>query len=177
MNPTQQTHPLQTHLLQTHPLSVATFGAGCFWHVEATFQGLPGVVATSVGYMGGHFANPSYLDVLARITGHAEVAQIQFDPEVMSYDRLLDHFWEIHDPTQVNRQGPDRGEQYRSVIFYHTPDQFTAAQRSKQRLATSGRFDRPIATQIAPAGDYWRASEEHQQYFAKQAAAKQAAAQ
>ena len=149
-------------------LETATFGAGCFWGVEATFRQVGGVVATSVGYMGGHFPNPSYLDVLARITGHAEVVQIEYDPQAVRYDALLAIFWGSHDPTQLNRQGPDRGEQYRSVIFYHSPTQEAAACRSKQQLENSGRFDRPIVTEITPAGAYYRASEEHQQYFEKQ---------
>lgn len=145
----------------------ATFGAGCFWGVEAGFRQVPGVVATSVGYMGGDFPNPSYLDVLARITGHAEVVQVEYDPQLVSYATLLEVFWSIHDPTQLNRQGPDRGEQYRSVIFYHSPAQAGAARRSKQCQESSGRYAKAIATQIEPAGAYYRASEEHQQYFEK----------
>ncbi len=155
----------------------AILAAGCFWGVEETLRKTPGVVSTEVGYIGGAVENPDYRLVCSNTTGHAEAVRLSFDPEQLSYEALLGLFFELHDPTQVNRQGPDRGEQYRSVIFYHTPDQFTAAQRSKQRLAALGHCDRPIATQIAPAGDYWQASEEHQQYFAKQAAAKQAAAQ
>jgi peptide-methionine (S)-S-oxide reductase len=149
---------------------VATFGAGCFWGVEATFQTLPGVEATAVGYMGGHFENPCYLDVLSRITGHAEVCQVHFDPAKITYETLLDSFWQIHDPTSLNRQGADRGEQYRSVIFYHTPAQAQQANASKAQLACSGRYDRPIVTQIEPASTFWRASEEHQRYFEKQRA-------
>ncbi|AFY69453.1 Peptide methionine sulfoxide reductase msrA [Thalassoporum mexicanum PCC 7367] len=146
---------------------IATFGAGCFWGVEAAFMQLKGVTKTSVGYMGGHFPNPCYLDVCARITGHAEVVQIEFDPQLISYQQLLDRFWQIHDPTALNRQGPDRGEQYRSVIFYHSPAQAAAAQVDKQRLDTSGEFDRPIVTFIEPASDYYLAAAEHQHYFAK----------
>ena len=108
----------------------STFGAGCFWGVEDSFMGIKGVLATSVGYMGGHFPDPSYLDVLSRITGHAEVVQIEYDPQQISYEELLEVFWSIHDPTQLNRQGPDRGEQYRSVIFYHTPEQELLAKNS-----------------------------------------------
>ncbi|NEO26955.1 MAG: peptide-methionine (S)-S-oxide reductase MsrA [Kamptonema sp. SIO4C4] len=145
----------------------ATFGAGCFWGVEAAFRQVLGVVSTSVGYMGGHFPNPSYLDVLSRITGHAEVAQIVYDPQNVSYQTLLAKFWEIHDPTSLNRQGADRGEQYRSVIFYHSPEQERLARQSKQQLQASGRYDKPIVTQIVPASDYYLASEEHQQYFEK----------
>ncbi|MEM8809171.1 MAG: peptide-methionine (S)-S-oxide reductase MsrA, partial [Cyanobacteria bacterium P01_G01_bin.38] len=110
-------------------VEIATFGAGCFWGTEAAFRKLPGVSKTSVGYMGGHFENPSYLDVLSRITGHAEVAQIEYDPTQIGYEALLEKFWEIHDPTSLNRQGADRGEQYRSVIFYHTSEQGEIASR------------------------------------------------
>ncbi|MEB3359062.1 MAG: peptide-methionine (S)-S-oxide reductase MsrA [Synechococcales bacterium] len=148
-------------------LETATFGAGCFWGVEAAFRRISGVLSTSVGYMGGHFPNPSYLDVLSRITGHAEVAQMTYDPDQVSYDDLLRIFWEIHDPTSLNRQGPDRGEQYRSVIFYHTDQQAVAARRSRQQLQQSGRYDRPIVTEIHPASAYYLADESHQQYFEK----------
>lgn len=145
----------------------ATFGAGCFWGVEAAFRKIKGVVSTSVGYMGGHFPNPSYLDVLSRITGHAEVAQVEYDPQSVSYDDLLAVFWDIHDPTTPNRQGPDRGEQYRSVIFFHNPQQEEAAKQSKAKLQISGRFAQDIVTEIKPAGEYYLATEEHQQYFEK----------
>lgn len=154
----------------TRSLAVATFGAGCFWHVEAAFRRINGLNSTSVGYMGGHFQNPSYLDVLARITGHAEVAQIQFEPSTVSYETLLDMFWSIHDPTTLNRQGPDRGEQYRSVIFFHTPEQHMQAEQSMQRQEQSGRYENPIVTQICPATTYCLATEEHQQYFEKKTA-------
>lgn len=143
----------------------ATFGAGCFWGVEDKFRQLTGVVATSVGYMGGHFEQPSYLDVLSRITGHAEVAQINYDPDQVTYSALLDLFWQIHDPTSLNRQGADRGEQYRSVIFYHNPVQRLAAEQSKQ--SRQSQYDKPIVTQIQPASAYWLATEDHQQYLAK----------
>ncbi|MGB3789917.1 MAG: peptide-methionine (S)-S-oxide reductase MsrA [Phormidesmis sp.] len=146
---------------------VATFGAGCFWHVEETFRQCPAVLKTSVGYMGGHFASPSYLDVLSRITGHAEVAQVQYDLERISYQNLLDVFWKCHDPTEFNRQGPDRGEQYRSVIFWHTPDQALIARRSKAQLDASSKYAKAIVTEIKPAGDYWLATDDHQQYLAK----------
>lgn len=145
----------------------ATFGAGCFWGVENAFRKVKGVVSTSVGYMGGHFENPSYLDVVSRITGHAEVAQLEYDPNIVSYDELLEIFWKIHDPTSLNQQGPDRGEQYRTVIFYHTPEQEIAARRSKQQMQLSGRYERQIVTEIKPNLAYWLASEEHQQYFEK----------
>lgn len=145
----------------------ATFGAGCFWGVEAAFRKVPGITSTSVGYMGGHFPNPCYLDVLSRITGHAEVAQVEYEPNQVSYDQLLDVFWNIHDPTSLNRQGPDRGEQYRSVIFFHNAQQEEAAKRSKQKLQMSGKFDKDIVTEIKPAKEYYLATEEHQQYFEK----------
>lgn len=149
--------------------NIAAFGAGCFWGTEAAFRKLVGVVHTSVGYMGGHFENPCYLDVLSRITGHAEVAQVEYDVTVIRYEALLEVFWQIHNPTSLNRQGADRGEQYRSVIFYHTPEQKDIAWKSKAALEESGHYDKPIVTQIQPAGTYWLATEEHQQYFEKQA--------
>ena len=147
----------------------ATFGAGCFWGPEAAFRKVEGVVSTSVGYMGGHFPNPCYLDVLSRITGHAEVVQVEYDPQKVSYDDLLVVFWDIHDPTTLNRQGPDRGEQYRSVIFFHNREQEEAAKRSKEKLQMFGRFDQDIVTEITPAGEYYLATQEHQQYFEKKA--------
>jgi len=149
--------------------SVATFSAGCFWHAEEAFLQLAGVVRTSVGYMGGHFANPCYLDVLSRITGHAEVAQVHYDSSIIDYDQLLTVFWQCHDPTTLNRQGPDRGEQYRSVIFYHTPAQRSRAIASKAQLDKSGHYSNPIVTEIKPAGDYWLATDDHQQYLSKKA--------
>lgn len=145
----------------------ATFGAGCFWGVEAAFRKVNGVLSTSVGYMGGHFENPSYLDVLSRITGHAEVCQVDYDPAFVGYEALLDTFWQSHDPTSHNRQGADRGEQYRSVIFYHTPEQADIARRSKEKLERSGKYDKPIVTLIQPASNYWLATDDHQQYFEK----------
>jgi peptide-methionine (S)-S-oxide reductase len=145
----------------------ATFGAGCFWGVEAAFRQVNGVLSTSVGYMGGDFENPSYLDVLSRITGHAEVCQVDYDPAFVSYEALLDTFWQSHDPTSLNRQGADRGEQYRSVIFYHTPEQADIARRSKEKLERSGKYDKPIVTQIQPTSNYWLATDDHQQYFEK----------
>ncbi|MEM9218911.1 MAG: peptide-methionine (S)-S-oxide reductase MsrA [Cyanobacteria bacterium P01_F01_bin.150] len=151
----------------TSAIQVATFGAGCFWGVEAAFRRLPGVVNTSVGYMGGHFENPCYLDVLSRITGHAEVAQVEYDPARISYESLLTTFWKIHDPTSLNRQGADRGDQYRSVIFWHWQEQRAIATQSKHQLDQSKQYDKPIVTQIEPASAYWLASDEHQQYFEK----------
>jgi peptide-methionine (S)-S-oxide reductase len=145
----------------------ATFGAGCFWQVEFAFQSLKGVLATSVGYMGGHFENPCYLDVCARITGHAEVAQVNYDTAIISYEDLLDVFWQIHDPTSLNRQGADRGEQYRSVIFFHTSAQEELARRSRYQLQNSGKYDKDIVTQIQPAATYWLASDDHQQHLQK----------
>jgi peptide-methionine (S)-S-oxide reductase len=145
----------------------ATFGAGCFWQVEESFRQVKGIISTSVGYMGGHFPNPSYLDVLSRITGHAEVTQIEYDRTHISYQELLEIFWQIHDPTQLNRQGADRGEQYRSVIFYHDREQEIEARLSKQKLQKSGRFEQEIMTQIQPASEYYLADESHQQYLAK----------
>lgn len=118
----------------------ATFAAGCFWGVEAAFRKIPGVISTCVGYTGGFFPNPCYLDVCARITGHAEAVQIEYDPSIVTYEELLEVFWNIHDPTQLNRQGPDRGEQYRSAIFYHTPNQENAARLSKRKLQLSGKY-------------------------------------
>jgi peptide-methionine (S)-S-oxide reductase len=143
----------------------ATFGAGCFWGVEIAFRNVPGVSDTAVGYEGGTLPNPTYEDVCSHTTGHAEVVQVAFDPEEVSYEELLDVFWDVHDPTQVNRQGPDIGSNYRSVIFFHSPEQQEQALASKARA--QARFDRPIATEIAPASDFWRAEEYHQQYLVK----------
>ena len=148
-------------------MAIATFGAGCFWGVEAEFRRVQGVKATAVGYAGGDLKNPSYKDVCSDSTGHAEVVQVEYDPEAVSYDDLLNVFWENHDPTTLNRQGPDVGTQYRSVIFFHTPEQEAAARASKERLEKSGRFRRPIVTQIEPAAEFWRAEEYHQQYLEK----------
>ena len=145
----------------------ATFGAGCFWGVEETFRRVPGVVETAVGFMGGTLENPTYEDVCTGRTGHAEVVQVTYDPGAVSYRALLDVFWSVHDPTTQNRQGPDIGAQYRSVIFYHTPEQEKEARASKEEEGRSGRFRRPIVTSIEPAGTFWRAEEYHQQYFAK----------
>jgi len=143
----------------------ATFGAGCFWGVEIDFRNVPGVVDTAVGYEGGTLPNPTYEDVCSHTTGHAEVVQVEFDPDEVSYEQLLDVFWDAHDPTQVNRQGPDVGSQYRSVVFFHSPEQEEEALESKARA--QARFERPIATEIVPASDFWRAEEYHQQYLVK----------
>ncbi|HJU86963.1 MAG TPA: peptide-methionine (S)-S-oxide reductase MsrA [Gemmatimonadota bacterium] len=149
----------------------ATFAAGCFWGVEETFRQLPGVVDTAVGFMGGTTASPSYREVCSGRTGHAEVVDLEYDPSRITYDELLEAFWSIHDPTTLNRQGPDVGDQYRSAIFYHTPEQEAAARASKERLDAAGRFPRPIVTAIEPAGAFWRAEEYHQRYLEKRGAA------
>ncbi len=144
---------------------LATFGAGCFWGVEAAFGDVKGVTATAVGYMGGTLAHPRYEDVCSGTTGHAEVVQVTYDPKIVSYDDLLLVFWSIHDPTQLNRQGPDYGTNYRSVIFYHTPEQAAAAQVSKDRLQqTAACRTKKIVTEIVPAQEFWRAEEYHQHY-------------
>lgn len=145
----------------------ATFAAGCFWGVEDTFCQIKGVLSTFVGYTGGHWRNPCYLDVCARVTGHAEAVQVEYDPAQVSYEQLLEVFWNCHDPTQLNRQGPDRGEQYRSVIFFHTPDQERLAKVSKEKLQISSKYDKEIVTQIQPAGEFYLAEEYHQQYLEK----------
>jgi peptide-methionine (S)-S-oxide reductase len=145
----------------------ATFGAGCFWGVQEAFRLAPGVIETSAGYAGGHMENPSYRDVCTDQTGHAEVVQVEYDPAKITYPELLAIFWASHDPTQVNRQGPDVGTQYRTMIFYHSPEQEQAARASKAELDASGKFRRPIATEIVPAREFWRAEEYHQQYLAK----------
>ena len=149
----------------------ATFAAGCFWGVEETFRTLPGVLDTAVGFMGGTTESPSYREVCTGRTGHAEVVQLEYDPARISYDRLLDAFWSCHDPTTKDRQGPDVGTQYRSAIFFHTPEQEAAARKSIARLESEGRFRRPIVTMIEPASAFWRAEEYHQRYLEKQGAA------
>lgn len=149
----------------------ATFGAGCFWGVEAAFRRVPGVIDTAVGYSGGHTLNPTYRDVCTDETGHTEVVQVTFDPAKVSYEQLLAAFWQLHDPTQVNRQGPDFGTQYRSAIFFHSREQETAAKKSKAALEASAKFRRPIATEITPAGSFYRAEEYHQRYLEKRGAA------
>ncbi len=145
----------------------ATFGAGCFWGVEAAFRQIKGVASTAVGYAGGRMPSPTYQDVCYRDTGHAEVVQVEFDPAQASYDDLLTVFWENHDPTTLNRQGPDIGDQYRSAIFFHSPEQEAAARASKERLERSGAFKRPIVTEIAPAPEFYNAEDYHQQYLEK----------
>lgn len=145
----------------------AMFGAGCFWHVQAAFDKIPGVVSTEVGYSGGDYQNPSYQDVCAGRTGHAEVTRVQFDPDTVTYQDLLSVFWEIHDPTTLDRQGPDIGSQYRSVIFYEDPEQELMARMSLAEQEVGGRFRDPIVTEILAAGPFWRAEEYHQHYFDK----------
>ncbi len=145
----------------------ATFGAGCFWGVEEAFRTFPGVISTRVGFMGGTVPNPSYVRVCEGDTKHAEVVEVTFDPEKTTFETLLKRFFEIHDPTQFNRQGPDVGDQYRSVIFYHTSEQKEAAQIAKKKLSDSKKYVPPIATEISPAGEFYEAEEYHQQYFLK----------
>ena len=145
----------------------ATFAAGCFWGVEPAFRQVPGVLDAAVGYSGGAFPNPTYEDVCTGRTGHAESVRVEFDPARVSYDQLLDVFWENHDPTTLNRQGPDVGTQYRSAIFVEGPEQEKAAKESKERLEKSGRYRRPIVTEIVPAQPFWRAEDYHQRYLEK----------
>jgi len=147
--------------------SKASFAAGCFWGVEAAFRQVPGVLATAVGYEGGTTENPTYEDVCRKNTGHAETVEVDFDPKRVSYGQLLDVFWENHDPTTLNRQGPDVGEQYRSAIFFHDADQEREARASKDSLEKSGRYRRPVVTEITPASKFWRAEDYHQQYLEK----------
>ncbi|BCM93155.1 peptide methionine sulfoxide reductase MsrA [Abditibacteriota bacterium] len=146
---------------------LATFGAGCFWGVEAAFRQLAGVTNATVGYIGGTTRNPTYEEVCQGDTGHAEAVQVEYDPTEISYEQLLDLFWSTHDPTQRNRQDWDLGAQYRSAIFFHTPEQEQAALKSKATLEASEHFNRPIATEITPAPTFYRAEEYHQQYLAK----------
>ena len=145
----------------------ATLGAGCFWGVEAAFRQVEGVKATAVGYMGGSLEKPTYKDVCTDTTGHAEVVEVEYAPETVSYDKLLEIFWSSHDPTQLNRQGPDVGGQYRSAIFFHGAEQEVVARASLEKLDASGRYPRPIVTEITPASTFWRAEDYHQQYLEK----------
>ena len=148
-------------------LEFATFGAGCFWHIEETFLRTPGVTETKVGYMGGTTEDPTYEDVCSHSTGHAEVVQVTYDPGKIKYDDLLKIFWDNHDPTTKNRQGPDIGDEYRSVIFTHTKEQESAAKTYKAAIEKSKRFPRPIVTEIVPAGTFYKAEEFHQQFLRK----------
>jgi peptide-methionine (S)-S-oxide reductase len=149
----------------------ATFGAGCFWGVELTFAQLPGVTETAVGYEGGETNNPSYQDVCTDQTGHAEVVEVTFDPSKITYQQLLEQFFSLHDPTQLNRQGPDWGAQYRSAVFYHSPEQKAAAEDTISQLTAKHRFSKPIVTQVVPAQTFWRAEDYHQKYLEKRGVA------
>jgi peptide-methionine (S)-S-oxide reductase len=148
-------------------LQLATFAAGCFWGIEESFRKIKGVKSTMVGYAGGRWANPTYRDVCTHLTGHAEAIQLQYDPQEVTYEELLKVFWSIHNPTTKNRQGPDVGSQYRSVIFYHTPEQELSARRSIEELEKSRRFSNRIVTEIVPASTFYKAEEYHQKYYQK----------
>jgi peptide-methionine (S)-S-oxide reductase len=162
-----ETTPTQTRSTTKMTREFATFGAGCFWGVESVFMETSGVLSTAVGYAGGDVPNPTYKMVCTGTTNHAEVVQVEFDPSIVSYETLVELFFRLHDPTQVNRQGPDIGTQYRSVIFTHSPEQDQVARAIKERLDASGVMPRPIATQIQSAPQFWKAEEYHQQYFQK----------
>ncbi len=148
-------------------MQTATFAAGCFWGIEARFMALPGVIETAVGYMGGHTDQPEYRQVCSEHTGHAEVVQLTFDEQQIDYCQLLNAFWQMHNPTTLNRQGPDVGSQYRSAVFFHTPEQQAQAQASKDELNNSGLLPAPVVTEIAPCATFWRAEEHHQKYLEK----------
>jgi len=145
----------------------ATFGAGCFWHVEDLLRKTKGVKSTQVGYIGGELANPTYEEVCTDRTGHAEAVQVEYDPDEITYDELLKVFWNNHDPTSLNRQGPDVGHQYRSAIFFHNEEQAQIAQQSKEDLEKSGKFHKPVVTEIVPAPEFYKAEDYHQKYFQK----------
>ncbi|MEI8133498.1 MAG: peptide-methionine (S)-S-oxide reductase MsrA [bacterium] len=145
----------------------ATFGAGCFWQVEEIYRTIPGVISATSGYEGGAKDNPTYQDVCTDRTGHAEVVEVEFDPAVVKFETLLNIFWDNHNPTTLNRQGPDVGTQYRSAVFFHTPEQEQIALASKLALNASGKFMKPIVTEITPASTFWKAEEYHQQYLFK----------
>jgi peptide-methionine (S)-S-oxide reductase len=164
-SPNASTNPMAPPQEEPSTVQLATFGAGCFWCVEAVFQELAGVVSVESGYAGGFVENPSYEAVCSGQTGHAEVCQIKFDPKVISYDQLLEVFWQTHDPTTLNRQGADTGTQYRSVIFYHDQQQRELAEAYKKRLDQSGAWDKPIVTEISPASTFYKAEGYHQDYF------------
>ena len=150
----------------------AIFGAGCFWGIEVAFRNVKGIKSTAVGYTGGTLKNPTYEDVCTGRTGHAEVVYVEYDPAEVSYSELLNVFWKIHDPTTLNQQGPDLGTQYRSAIFFYTPEQEAAAKASKENLEDAGTFGRPIVTEISPASDFFRAEEYHQRYLEKRGQAR-----
>ncbi len=147
--------------------NIAIFAAGCFWGVQELFDEVKGVIKTTVGYTGGHTKNPTYREVCSDKTGHAEALQIEYDPKIVSYEKLLEIFWNSHNPTTKNRQGPDVGSQYRSAIFYYTKEQQTAAQKSKETLDKSGKFNKPIVTEIVEAKEFYPAEEYHQKYNEK----------
>ncbi len=151
----------------TH-MAIATFAAGCFWHVQEMFDSVPGVTRTTVGYTGGHTVNPTYEQVCSHTTGHAEAVRVEYDPSKVTYEDLLKVFWENHDPTTPDRQGPDVGSNYRSAIFYHTPEQRDAALKMKAELDESGKYSAPITTEITQAGPFYAAEDYHQHYLAKQ---------
>jgi methionine-S-sulfoxide reductase len=159
--------PAQENEMQEKELAVATFAGGCFWCMEPPFDALEGVHSTISGYMGGHVIDPTYEEVSSGRTGHAEVVQVSYDPEIISYQELLAVFWRNIDPTTVNGQFADRGTQYRTAIFYHTPKQEEAARKSRDELASSGKFSEPIVTEIVPAEEFYRAEEYHQDYYKK----------
>ena len=166
-NPNKAMSDLSASNASVMATDTATFGTGCFWCTEAVFQQIPGVLQVTSGYMGGSFKNPSYEDVCTGTTGHAEVVQVRFDPSRISFDTLLDAFFAMHDPTQVNRQGPDWGSQYRSVVFAHGDEQLLQAQAKIAELNASGAYRKPIATKVEPATMFWKAEEYHQRYLEK----------
>ncbi len=151
--------------MDSDPATLATLGGGCFWCTEAIFENLEGVSDVRSGYMGGHVENPTYEQICTKTTGHAEVIQFRFDPDMISYEEILEAFWKAHDPTTLNRQGADRGPQYRSVIFYHTPEQKNIAEMSKKALDDSGMYDDPAVTEITEASTFWEAEDYHQDYY------------
>jgi peptide-methionine (S)-S-oxide reductase len=148
-------------------MAIATFAAGCFWGVQSRLDTVEGVSSTEVGYTGGSAPHPSYEQVCSHTTGRAEAVRLEYDPEIVTYDQLLHEFFDLHDPTQLDRQGPDVGDQYRSAIYFHTPQQEEAARAAVDRLTTERRFKRPIVTRIEPAPEWWRAEDYHQKYFEK----------
>lgn len=158
---------MKINMLKVELLQKTAFAAGCFWGVQSIFEGIKGVVKTTVGYAGGKLKNPTYEDVCADKTGHAETVELEFNPGVVSYEQLLDIFWQMHDPATLNRQGPDVGSQYRSVIFYYTPEQKKIALVSKEKIEKSGKYKKPITTEIISAGVFYKAEDYHQDYYAK----------